>query len=296
VRARLAVLSEIPEEFSDALHRWSRNNNELRTELALGAHPDRNTEYMLYQTLIGAWPITVERMQEYMRKATREAKQQTTWTANNTEFEDALRRFIEAVMGHPPFVKELEQFVEIVKNAGRVNSLTQTLMKHTAPGVPDLYQGGELWDLSLVDPDNRRPVDYRLRARLLREIARMPAAGVAAEAMRRADEGLPKLWTIHQALCLRRERPESFGAEAAYTPLKVRGSKVGHVIGYLRGEAVATIVPRLVMLLEGDWGDTVVELPPGPWMNRLTGSHVSGGEIAMEDLLGEFPVALLVRD
>ncbi|MDP9052392.1 MAG: malto-oligosyltrehalose synthase, partial [Acidobacteriota bacterium] len=214
VRARLAVLSEMAEEFGDALNRWSRVNNDLRADHKLGAYPDRNTEYLLYQTMIGAWPITVERLQEYMLKATREAKQKTTWTANNADFEDALRRFIDAVMQHESFVTDLERFVDGVKLAGRVNSLAQTLMKHTAPGVPDLYQGAEVWDLSLVDPDNRRPVDYRVRAKLLHEIKRMPAVEAAAEAMRRADEGLPKLWTIHRALCLRRERPQSFGAEA----------------------------------------------------------------------------------
>ena len=123
------------------------------------------------------------------------------------------------------FVTDLERFVDEVKDAGRMNSLAQTLMKHTAPGVPDLYQGAELWDLSLVDPDNRRPVDYGLRARLLREIKQLPVAEAADEAMRRADEGLPKLWTIHRALELRREHPESFGAQSAYTPLAVIGRK-----------------------------------------------------------------------
>src|ERR1019366_1230953 len=201
VRARLAVLSEMPAKFGGALNRWSRMNNDLRTDLfpggGAGNLPDRNTEYMLYQTMIGAWPITNERLQEYMLKATREAKQRTSWTANNAEFEEALHKFIEAVMGHAEFVTDLERFVGTVKDAGRVNSLAQTLMKHTAPGVPDLYQGAELWDLSLVDPDNRRPVDYKLRRKLLREIVKLPATGAAAEVMRRADEGLPKLWTIH---------------------------------------------------------------------------------------------------
>ena len=191
VRARLAVLSEVPGKFGGALIRWSRMNNELRAELFGGRYgdmPDRNTEYLLYQTLIGAWPVTVERMQEYMLKAVREAKQRTSWTASNAEFEDALHKFIEAVMWSTEFVTDLERFVDDVKDAGRVNSLAQTLMKHTAPGVPDLYQGAEIWDLSLVDPDNRRPVDYGLRARLLREIKQLPVADAAAEAMRRADE------------------------------------------------------------------------------------------------------------
>jgi (1->4)-alpha-D-glucan 1-alpha-D-glucosylmutase len=177
-----------------------------------------------------------------------------------------------------------------------VNSLAQTLMKHTAPGVPDLYQGAELWDLSLVDPDNRRPVDYRLRAKLLREIKSLPAAQGAADAMRRAGEGLPKLWTIYQALRLRRERPESFGADAAYTPLEVEGAKAGHTIAYLRGDGVATVVPRLTMLLAGDWQKTVVLLPEGRWTNRLTGASVAGGRAAVGELLRDFPVALLVRD
>jgi (1->4)-alpha-D-glucan 1-alpha-D-glucosylmutase len=304
VRARLAVLSEMPAEFGDALNRWSRMNNELRAELFGGRYgdmPDRNTEYLLYQTLIGAWPITLERLQEYMLKATREAKQKTSWTSNNAEFEDALRRFIDAVMWNIEFVTDLERFVEKVKDAGRVNSLAQTLIKCTAPGVPDLYQGAELWDLSLVDPDNRRPVDYALRAKLLREIARLPATEAAAEAMRRVDEGLPKLWTIHRALCLRRERPASFNAQAAYAPLPAEGLQAAHVVAYLRGEDVATVVPRLVTSMGNkragrDWRQTVVELPPGRWTNRLTGAQMEGGKLAIEEALREFPVALLVRE
>jgi (1->4)-alpha-D-glucan 1-alpha-D-glucosylmutase len=295
VRARLAVLSEIPVEFGDALHRWSRRNNELRAGLNLGEYPDRNTEYMLYQTLIGAWPITAERVQEYMLKATREAKQKTTWTANNSEFEDALSKFTAAIFLHREFVTDLEQFVARVQDAGRTNSLAQTLVKHTAPGVPDLYQGSEVWDFSLVDPDNRRPVDYRLRAKLLHEIKRMPANKGAAEAIRRADEGLPKLWTVYQALCLRRERPDAFGAEAAYQPLPVVGNKAVHGIAFLRGNDVATIVPRWTAMLSGKWEGTNVELPHGMWTNRLTGASLSGGRMAMGDVLLDFPVALLVR-
>jgi (1->4)-alpha-D-glucan 1-alpha-D-glucosylmutase len=158
------VLTEMPGRFGSAVHRWSRMNSELRTLKADGSSmPDRNTEYFYYQSLIGAWPVSLERIQEYMLKAVREGKQQTSWVANNVEFEEALSRFIEATFQHAPFVEELEQFVESVKETGWINSLAQTLMKHTSPGVPDLYQGTELWDLSLVDPDNRRPVDYKLR-------------------------------------------------------------------------------------------------------------------------------------
>ncbi|HKO20148.1 MAG TPA: malto-oligosyltrehalose synthase, partial [Acidobacteriaceae bacterium] len=161
VRARLAVLSEIPEEFGAALTRWSETNRELRSKLfennPAGDLLDRNTEYLLYQTLIGAWPITTDRLKEYMLKAVREAKQRTSWTANNAEFESSLQEFIEGLLEYAPFLEDFSRFIDQIRDAGRVNSLAQSLMKHTVPGVPDLYQGAELWDLSLVDPDNRRP-------------------------------------------------------------------------------------------------------------------------------------------
>jgi (1->4)-alpha-D-glucan 1-alpha-D-glucosylmutase len=299
VRARLAVLSEIPGRFGSAVQRWSRMNSAFRTKrvgAGAGPMPDRNTEYLYYQTLIGAWPLTIERAQAYMLKAVREAKQQTTWVANNKEFEEALRMFIELTLNYAPFLRELQQFVGRVQDAGRMNSLTQTLLKHTAPGVPDLYQGTELWDLSLVDPDNRRPVDYELRKRLLSELQQMDRQNIAAQVMARADEGLPKMWVIHQALKLRRERPEWFGAEAEYTPLEVDGGKHDHAIAYLRGEDVVTVVPRLTLKLDGTWKDTMVVLPKGRWRNRLTGDSVAGGVITMKLLLKDFPVALLVRE
>ena len=158
-----------------------------------------------------------------------------------------------------------------------------------------MYQGGELWDLSLVDPDNRRLVDYETRRRLLAEIRNMSARDAVAVAMRRVDEGLPKLWTIHQALCLRRERPHCFGAGADYRPLRVMGAKACHAIAYLRADQVATIVPRMWKTLDGDWQQTTVELPDGEWTNGLTGIQLSGGRVRMEDVLRDFPVALMVR-
>jgi (1->4)-alpha-D-glucan 1-alpha-D-glucosylmutase len=297
VRARLAVLSELPGRFGSVVQRWSRMNNAFRARRpGAEAMPDRNTEYLYYQTLIGAWPLPIDRAQAYMLKAVREAKQQTTWVANNKEFEDALRMFIELTLNYAPFVKEVQQFVGRILEAGRVNSLTQTLLKCTAPGVPDLYQGTELWDLSLVDPDNRRPVDYALRQRLLSELKQMNGEGVAARVLIRAEEGLPKMWTLHKALQLRRERPECFGAEAAYVPIEVDGAKHDHVIAYLRGEDVVTVVPRLVLMLDGAWKDTVVMLPEGRWRNRLTGMSVEGGTVSVKGLLKDFPVALLVRE
>jgi (1->4)-alpha-D-glucan 1-alpha-D-glucosylmutase len=295
VRARLAVLSEDPGQFSEVLHRWSRRHNDLRVDLKLGEYPDRNTEYMLYQTLIGAWPISVERIQEYMLKATREAKQKTTWTTNNTEFEEALQKFIAAILTQQDFVTDLERFVSGIDSAGQTNSLAQTLIKHTAPGVPDLYQGTELWDFSLVDPDNRRPVDYRRRARLLQDLKQLNVLDAATQALRRAEEGLPKLWTIHRALYLRRERPQAFGADSEYVPLTTSGPKASHLIAYRRGDDVVTVVPRFTKVLNGSWAGTMVELPAGNWSNWLTGTRLDGGSNAVSDMLHDFPVALLVR-
>jgi (1->4)-alpha-D-glucan 1-alpha-D-glucosylmutase len=297
VRARMAVLSEIPGRFNSAIQRWARMNSAFRTKKPGSiAMPDRNTEYLYYQTLIGAWPLPIERVQAYMLKAVREAKQQTSWVANHKDFEEALRMFIELTLNYAPFLREMNQFVARVQDAGRVNSLTQTLLKYTAPGMPDLYQGGELWDLSLVDPDNRRPVDYALRKRLLCELKQMTGTDVAAQVMMRADEGLPKMWTIHKALEVRRERPDCFNAEAEYTPVEVDGAKHDHVIAYQRGEDVVTVAPRLTVKLDGSWKDTIVVLPKGRWRNRLTGGVVAGGVIPMKMLLKDFPVALLLRE
>jgi len=289
VRARLAVITEVPGRWKTALRRWSRMNAAFRT----GTNPDRNTEYFLYQTLIGAWPIAKDRLIAYMEKATHEAKQQTSWTQQNGEFEDALRSFIERILESKEFVSELDNFVGSVLKAGRINSLAQTLVKYTAPGVPDTYQGSELWDLSLVDPDNRRPVDYDLRRRMLSELE----SGMDVEEIeRRMDSGLPKLWIVHNALCLRREHPEWFGAEAEYTPLVADGSKAEYLVGYLRGSCVATLVPRWTLSLSDRWGATTVELPPGQWKNLLTRETVTGGRLRAQTLLQRFPVALLTRE
>jgi (1->4)-alpha-D-glucan 1-alpha-D-glucosylmutase len=271
VRARLAVLSEVAGKFGASAQRWSRMNNALRTNDL----PDRNTEYFYYQTLIGAWPLTIDRAKAYMQKATREAKQQTSWVANNKNFEDALNSFIEGTFNSPAFIEKLEQFVGRISEAGQINSLTQTLLKYTAPGVPDLYQGSELWDLSLVDPDNRRPVNYKLRTELLKELEPLPVADAAALAMSRMA------W---------------FGAEAAYTRLNAEGKAASHVVAYLRGESVITIVPRLSLTMGDNWQKTTLTLPEGRWRNRLTDKIIDGGRVAIEALLNDFPVALLTRE
>ena len=286
VRARLAVLSEMPDDFNEFAEHWSQRNARYNVHGIV----DRGTEWFLYQTLLGAWPIGADRLRGYMEKAMREAKIRTSWVANNVEYENAVRRFVDSLLGDSEFVAEVEGFVGKILLPGRINSLAQTLMKCTAPGVPDLYQGGELWDLSLVDPDNRRPVDYELRRRLLDEMRSMTVDHV----MRRMDEGLPKLWVIHHALWLRRERSHAFGPKGAYTPLWAQGPQDQRVIAYLRGDDVLTVVPRWSHS-RAAWGGTTLELPGGRWVDYLSGqSHEGLRQIS--DLLASFPVALLGRE
>jgi (1->4)-alpha-D-glucan 1-alpha-D-glucosylmutase len=284
VRARMVVLSEIPDVFAEAVRRWSAPNAKYRS----GDQIDTGTEWFLYQTLIGAWPIDGERLREYMQKAMREAKVRTSWVMNNAEYEGAVNAYIDALLADGSFVGDLESFVGEIESSGRTNSLAQTLMKYTAPGVPDMYQGGELWDFTLVDPDNRRRVDYDLRRRLLKEIRSMKVT----EVMQRGDEGLPKLWLVHQALKVRNEHPEWFGAKAGYVPVHGDGPASDRVIAFRRGENVVTVVPRWTKAGK-DWGETELEVPAGRWRNRLTGAEIAGGRVRVEELLKDFPVALL---
>jgi (1->4)-alpha-D-glucan 1-alpha-D-glucosylmutase len=286
VRARLALLSEIPQKWIDAVRRWADRNERHRQDNT----PDRNAEYLLYQTLVGAWPIETERVLTFMTKAVREAKTHTSWTRPEPAYEEALGRFVANILEDPEFRSDLEGFVSPIVGRGRINSLSQLLIKLSAPGVPDFYQGPELWDLSLVDPDNRRPVDFALRRRLFTEVEGLSPAEILA----RMDEGLPKLWVIRQALGLRKRLPGHF-ASADYRPLIVQGNKAVHAVAFCRGEEVVTVVPRLVYTLQEAWGNTWLELTDGIWHNELTGDRVKGGRLKIEEILDRFPVALLSR-
>jgi (1->4)-alpha-D-glucan 1-alpha-D-glucosylmutase len=288
VRARISLLSEIPERWRATVQRWSKLGAQYRTNQL----PDRSIEYLLYQTLVGAWPIEPERVLQYMEKAAREAKTHTSWTAPNQGYEEALHSFVEGLLGDASFVSDLEAFVATLREPAWVTSLAQTLVKLTAPGVPDTYQGTELWDLSLVDPDNRRPVDFDLRRRLLGEMKGLTAEQIWA----RAAEGLPKLWVIRQALKLRQRKPECFAEAGDYRPLAAHGPRAAHVVAFLRGDAAVTVVPRLVFGLANNFLDTAIELPPTAWRNELTGELVRGGELRLAALLARFPVALLSRE
>lgn len=287
VRARISLLTEIPGKWRSAVERWAGINEKHKTE----DFPDRNTEYFLYQTLVGAWPISRERLLPYMEKASREAKQQTSWHAPNERFETATRQFIQEIYEDEAFIADFEAFAQPFVEPGRINSLSQVLLKLSCPGIPDTYQGSELWDLSLVDPDNRRPVDYELRRRLLSELPNLEAG----EVWRRIEEGLPKLWTIYHALRTRNAYPSAFNAQAVYQPLKAQGTASEHLVAYMRGEEVIVMLPRLILTLAGKWGDTSLDVPFGCWRNQLSGAVYNSRRLRVSAVFESFPVALLVK-
>jgi (1->4)-alpha-D-glucan 1-alpha-D-glucosylmutase len=287
VRSRISILSEIPERWAEALHVWSQ----LNATAWQNRIPDRHAEYLLYQTLIGAWPIDPERAWAYMLKACREAKINTSWHEPNHSYEEKIRGFVGGVFQSPEFIASLEQFIAPLILPGRINSLAQTLIKMVAPGVPDFYQGSELWDLSLVDPDNRRPVDFELREQALLRCRRYSPAQVSAE----CDSGIPKLWMIDRLLSLRRERPEDFSQQSKYQPLVAQGSHLGRLLAFRRGDNLIAVVPRFTLTLGNDWGDTRLPLPGGVWRDLFSG-QILQREASPAALFADFPVSLLVRE
>jgi (1->4)-alpha-D-glucan 1-alpha-D-glucosylmutase len=287
VRTRISLLSEIADRWAEALHKWSMMNEGAwnnRTQ-------DRHAEYLLYQTLVGAWPIDAARCWQYMLKACREAKLRTSWQEPNAGYEENIKGFVERVLENEDFVHSLVEFVEPLVLPGRINSLAQTLIKLVVPGVPDLYQGTELWDLSLVDPDNRRPVDYGLRTQLLSRCRTMDATEAVAE----WDSGIPKLWLIDRLLTLRATLPDEFAEHSRYQPLMAQGAHLGNLFAFRRGENLIAVVPRLSLSFANQWEDTRLPLPSGAWKNVFTFEKLSASASAAE-LFGKFPVALLVKE
>lgn len=357
VRARINVLSELPDEWRRALGRWSRLNRRKKSTVDGAPAPDRNEEYLLYQTLLGAWPFDLgipehqasrqaglaetnglsgsaappaaaspewlefaARIQEYMIKAVREAKVHTSWLNPNTQYDEAVRAFVAAVLDPAPanrFLADFRAFAERVAHFGAFNSLSQTLLKLAAPGVPDIYQGTELWDFSLVDPDNRRPVDFDLRAWWLGELAdvRGDRAALARALVERKADGRIKLYLVHRALQFRRANPELFRA-GSYTPLLASGAEE-HVVAFARANAGAealAVAPRLLARMLGDsgaaplgraWGDATLLLPAAHAGRRyrdvFTGTahsvalYSGAPGLPLASLLADFPVALLER-
>ncbi|MGK2948841.1 MAG: malto-oligosyltrehalose synthase [Acidimicrobiales bacterium] len=288
VRARIDALSEVPQAWARAVTRWvALNERHWGT-----CEPDRNAEYLLYQTLVGAWPIAADRLQAFMAKAANEAKVHTSWTEPDPAYDTALAAFVAAVTDDRAFVADLERFLEEsnVVTAGRTTSLALTTLLLTSPGVPDLYQGSELWDLSLVDPDNRRPVDHGRRGELLAELQHAdPAVAMASH-----EEGGSKLWLTHRLLQHRRAHPAVYRGQH-YQGLTATGAGARHVVAFERGDLVVA-VPRCLLGRDGDgWGDTAVEVPPGPWIDVLSGRQLPGGATPVAELLEAFPVAVLGR-
>lgn len=283
VRARLVTLSEVPDAWREAVTGWTQQAAPYRSP---AGWPDPETEYLLWQTLVGTWPITSERITDYLLKASREAKRHTTWTDPDDSYEQALTDFARGVLGDEAIADSVATFVEAVQPWARVASLTTKMLELTLPGVPDIYQGCELVDLSLVDPDNRRSVDFADRS------ARLAALDAGAGTRDLSDE---KLLVVARTLRLRCDHPEWFGADAGYEPLPTTTT---HALGFVRGATVATVVTRRPReLADGDgWGEGLVVLPEGRWRNLLDDTTHDGGSSAVNDLMGALPVALLVKE
>jgi (1->4)-alpha-D-glucan 1-alpha-D-glucosylmutase len=275
VRARLAVLAELPAEFTSAVTRWSATHGIDEPALNL----------LAWQSLVGAWPISADRLRDYLDKAAKEAKLRTSWTDHDEAFEQEVADWPDRVLGDPEIAGDVADFVARISGPGWANALGQKLVQLTAPGVPDVYQGTEIWDLSLVDPDNRRPVDYSVRKTLLDRIAGGWLPDVD-------DSGAAKLLVVHKALTLRRDRPELF---RGYRALLADGPAADHVLAFARTDLV-TVATRLPAgVAETGWQDTVLALPTGTWTDVLTGERLPGDRPALADLLARYPVALLVR-
>jgi (1->4)-alpha-D-glucan 1-alpha-D-glucosylmutase len=292
VRARLAALAESPHEWGQEVTRWHRR----AVRLTGGQAPEPDTEYLMWQTLVGGWPIDGERLTRYLRKAMREASTRTSWADPDADYESAVLAFAAAVLTDPWLTARVVGFVVSIAPYARVNSLGAKLVQLTMPGVADVYQGLELTGLSLVDPDNRRPVDFAHRQRLL---AALDAEQVLMPAL---DLGLDaeKLLVTSHALRLRRDHPGWFAG--SYTPLPAHGPAARHAVAFARGgggdgEAI-TVATRLPRGLRrgGGWADTVLPLPGGRWRDVLTGAAHSGTSVLLSALTERLPVALLVKE
>jgi (1->4)-alpha-D-glucan 1-alpha-D-glucosylmutase len=334
VRARIDVLSEVAVDWGNRVRHWHRWNRVHKVHNGRRAAPDRNTEYLYYQTLVGVWPLELgsrepakrpavtdefrQRVESYMEKAVREGKQRSSWIEPNIVFEDALRRFVRRTLSPDTagqFLTDLAEFVSRIARPGLWNSLARTAVHLTAPGTPDTYQGDELWNFSLVDPDNRRPVDFELRRQALTELSEAWSAGTGRQRRELArrlasspEDGRIKMFIIWRTLEARRAEPRLF-VGGAYEPIDAAGPAADHVFAFARrhGERAAlTVVPRRVASLGNGtaspptgaaaWPDTNLVLPGHlqnlRWTNAFTGTETD--DRALAEIFSDLPVALLL--
>ena len=281
VRARLAVLSELPDWWAETVREFTR-----LAAVASAPVPDPALGHLLWQTVVGGWPLPLERLHAYVEKAMREARTRTSWTDPDEQFETAMHCLADATLNDPVLRSAVAAAAARIIEPGRSNSLSAALLQLAMPGVPDTYQGGELWDLSLVDPDNRRPVDFTGRADLLAQLDQGWLPGIDAS-------GAAKLLVVSRTLRARRDQPERF---TGYLPLRATGPAASHAVAFARRGVVA-VATRLPVGLAtgGGWGATALVLPEGSWTDAFTGLSTSG-EVALTELLARYPVALLIAD
>ncbi|HSP81163.1 MAG TPA: malto-oligosyltrehalose synthase, partial [Myxococcaceae bacterium] len=331
VRARLFVLSEVPEEWRRRVRRWSRLTAKFQTRLPGGPAPDANDEYLFFQTVVGAWPMGESlspegladfrhRMRDYLLKAIKEAKARTSWTNPDSAYEEAVRRYVESCLDAREsrvFLEDVRTFKRRIERAGQLNALSQLLLKLASPGVVDTYQGSELWDLSLVDPDNRRPVDYALRERLLEALDREAAEdrlGLCTRLVTELDDGRAKLFLLAEGLRLRKRQAALF-RHGGYRALDLLGPRADAAVAFAREHEEVVLIalaPRYTLeALESPGGlvqayeQTSLELPESyasmTFRNVLTGQEVRPGRqedgvrLPLSPLLAGFPMILLER-
>ncbi|MCT7952002.1 malto-oligosyltrehalose synthase [Ancylothrix sp. C2] len=319
VRARINILSEIPEEWEEQIKTWSQINRQNKTKLKRRIVPETNDEYFFYQTLVGTFPFDgkvdedyIERMKNYVIKAVKEAKVHTAWLRPDSEYEDGYMKFVDTALTSEEFIQQFLPFQKKIAEYGIYNSLAQTLLKATSPGVPDFYQGTELWDLSHVDPDNRRPVNFQQRIEYLAEIKQKTQSNnlqLLEELLAEKGNAKIKMYLVHKLLETRKQNPELF-LNGDYKPLEITGTHKDHIIAYARlheNKTAIIIAPRfLTSLIQptenplGDiWKDTQIQLPdgmPASFQNTLTGQQIqANGNLLISQTLQHFPVALLLN-
>ena len=332
VRARINVLSEIPGEWYAAIRRWRELNRSAKTRVSDRPAPDANEEYLLYQTLVGTWPLHpmnpdehrayVRRIQGYMQKVLNEAKLHTSWVNPNTQYEQAVKHFVERILDLSPgnaFLEKLRDFQALIAKAGMWNSIAQVVLKIASPGVPDFYQGNELWAFDLVDPDNRRPIDYGVRRQLLNTLQEQAARNRLALVDRLREnpcDGALKLYTTREALLFRREHRDLFEL-GSYTGLAAEGERARHIVAFCRttpNQSLVAVTGRFFLKLcdrqsepIGDvWGNTSVALPKRTkhlsFCNIFTGETIQAEQredrvfLNISRVLSRWPVALLFAE